>query len=162
MFTLSIFFSCLVVFVLLLDLLFYDSKSCKLNRLASLFKKKNRRVLVRILTTLSELFTLLLSWPDLVLIKAFVKTPHCSKTLMRSLLNKLQDPQLIEVALALLFLLPFRLIALFFASHFIRELFTELAEKTQKATTNSSDFCTSTIYIFCTSLLTPYLSSFFY
>ena len=52
--------------------MFYNSKSFKPNRLASLFRKKNKRLLVGFLVTLSEFSILLLQWPKLVLARAFV------------------------------------------------------------------------------------------
>ena len=77
-----------VVLVLLLGWPFYNFKSSKPNKSASLFGRKNRRLLVGLLVTLSELSTPPLQWPDLVLAEVFVKTPHRSYASSMSLLNK--------------------------------------------------------------------------
>ena len=53
---LSIFFGHLVILILLLSWPFYNSKSSKLNKLASPFGKNNKRLLVELLIILSELF----------------------------------------------------------------------------------------------------------
>ena len=84
----------------LLDWPFYNFKSSKPNKSASLFGRKNRRLLVGLLDTLSELSTPPLQWSDLVLAKALVKTPNRSSTSSISPLNKPQELWSITVALA--------------------------------------------------------------
>ena len=64
--------------------LFSNSKSSKLNRLASLFWKKNKKLLV----TSLKLSTPPLQWSDLVLAKVLVKTLYWSSVSTISLLNK--------------------------------------------------------------------------
>ena len=80
--------------------LFYNSKSSKPNGSASPLEKRKRRLVVGLLETLSELPSPLLQWPNLVLAKTLVKTPHLSCASSMSLLNKLQKLWLIIVALA--------------------------------------------------------------
>ena len=96
---------------LLLDWLFYNSKSSIPNGSASPFKRRNKKLLVRFFVILSEFPTPPLQWPDLVLATALVPTPHWSSTLTMSLLNKLQELWLIAVACVLLLFFPFALTA---------------------------------------------------
>ena len=70
--------------VCLLGWPFYNSKSSKPNGSASLFGRKNKRLLV----TSSELSVLLMQWLDLGLVITFVKIPHYSSVAKMSLFNK--------------------------------------------------------------------------
>ena len=96
----------LINLVCLLSWPFYNFKSSKPNRSATPFGKRNKRLLVGLLDTLSELLTPPLQWPDLVLAKTLVEMLYQSSALLMSLLNKPQELQLIIVALAFLLLIP--------------------------------------------------------
>ena len=114
-------FGHLVVLVLLLGWPFYNSKSSKSIGSANPFRKKKRRLLVSSL----KLFIWPVQWPDLVLAKALVKTPHRLSASLMSPLNKPQELQLIAMAFALPLSFFFALTASSSALHFCRELFTE-------------------------------------
>ena len=105
-------FSLINLVCLLLGWPFYNSKSSKPNGAASSFKRRNRRLLVGFLETLSELSTPPLQWPDFVLTKALVEIPHRSSASSMSLLNKPQELELITMALALPLLIPLLLTGL--------------------------------------------------
>ena len=110
--------------VCLLGWLFYNFKSSKPNGSASLCGKRSRKLLIVLLGTLSELLTPPLQWPELVLDKLLVQTPHQSSASLMSPLNKPQELHLITVTLALSLLFPLALTASV-AHHCSRELFTE-------------------------------------
>ena len=85
---------------------FYNSKGSKPNGSASLFRKKNRRLLV----TSLELCISLVQWPNLVLAGVLVKTSHQSSMLSISVLSinpikalKKLLPMTVALALKLIF-----------------------------------------------------------
>ena len=129
---------------------FYNPKSSKPNGSASLFERRNRRLLV----TLSKLSIQLVQWPELVLAKASVKTPYRLSASLMSPLNQLHELQSITVALALLLSLPLAHTTSV-APHSSRELFTELKELQPI----NSDFCALTVDIFRALTLIPACAS---
>ena len=136
---------------LLLGWPFYNSKSSKPKRSASLFGKKNKRLLVSSL----KLSIWPMQWLDLVLAKALVKTLHWLSTSLMSPLNKAQELWLIAVAFTLSLSFLLALTAFFSAPHSSRKLFTKPLKQLKEFQPISSNFCVSIINISCAHLLAP-------